>query len=201
MSIRGPAEALPPTGAAGTRFGQGGRGDGGGGFVGGGFVGAGPGGRFGWSAVLVGSTVGAGCGAGRVGRGVGCGAGVVGRGVGVVGRGAGDGTGRAGRAGAGRDPVGGRDQPGGRPSASRPEVGPAAGRVGVADGPTVLDGRGLPDAVDRGDVITTGPREGVGMNGVLVPGGAVPPTVAEPVLIAAMIGIDAVPASSATVNR
>ncbi|MEU7931751.1 hypothetical protein [Micromonospora echinofusca] len=49
--------------------------------------------------------------------------------------------------------------------------------------------------------MTTGPIEGVGRNGVLVSGRAVLPTVAEPVLIAARIGIDAVPASSATVNR
>ncbi|SCL57570.1 hypothetical protein [Micromonospora peucetia] len=52
-----------------------------------------------------------------------------------------------------------------------------------------------------GTGITTGPTEGVGRNGVLLSGRAVLPTVAEPVLIAARIGIDAVPASSATVNR
>ena len=39
------------------------------------------------------------------------------------------------------------------------------------------------------------------MNGVLLSGSAVLPTVAEPALIAARIGIEAVPASSATVNR
>ncbi|SCL16409.1 hypothetical protein GA0070624_1009 [Micromonospora rhizosphaerae] len=49
--------------------------------------------------------------------------------------------------------------------------------------------------------ITTGPTEGVGMNGVLLSGSAVLPIVADPALIAARIGIDAVPASSATVKR
>jgi hypothetical protein len=49
--------------------------------------------------------------------------------------------------------------------------------------------------------ITTGPTDGVGMNGVLLSGRAVLPTVAEPVLIAARIGIEAVPASRATVKR
>ncbi|SIQ60332.1 hypothetical protein SAMN05444858_103209 [Micromonospora avicenniae] len=39
------------------------------------------------------------------------------------------------------------------------------------------------------------------MNGVLLSGNAVLPTVAEPALIAARIGIEAVPASSATVKR
>ncbi|RZU72566.1 hypothetical protein EV384_0937 [Micromonospora kangleipakensis] len=52
-----------------------------------------------------------------------------------------------------------------------------------------------------GSGITTGPTEGVGMNGVLLSGSAVLPTVADPVLMAARIGIDAVPASSATVKR
>jgi hypothetical protein len=39
------------------------------------------------------------------------------------------------------------------------------------------------------------------MNGVLLSGRALFPTVADPVLIAARIGMEAVPASSATVNR
>ncbi|MER7420877.1 hypothetical protein ABT346_29550 [Micromonospora peucetia] len=52
-----------------------------------------------------------------------------------------------------------------------------------------------------GSGITTGPTDGVGRKGVLLSGRAVLPTVAEPVLIAARIGIDAVPASSATVSR
>ncbi|MET8282279.1 hypothetical protein [Micromonospora sp. NPDC005174] len=49
--------------------------------------------------------------------------------------------------------------------------------------------------------MTTGPTDGVGMNGVLVSGNAEVPGVAEPALIAARTGIDAVPASSATVSR
>jgi len=52
-----------------------------------------------------------------------------------------------------------------------------------------------------GSGTTTGPTLGVGMNGVPWSGSAVLPTVAEPALIAARIGIDAVPASSATVKR
>ncbi|RKN49003.1 hypothetical protein D7193_32555 [Micromonospora costi] len=48
---------------------------------------------------------------------------------------------------------------------------------------------------------TTGPTEGVGMNGTPLSGRAVLPTVAEPALMAARIGMDAVPASSATVKR
>ncbi|MFU8853768.1 hypothetical protein ACNAW0_22690 [Micromonospora sp. SL1-18] len=48
---------------------------------------------------------------------------------------------------------------------------------------------------------TTGPIEGVGMNGVLASGRALLPMVADPVLIAARMGMDAVPASSATVTR
>ncbi|MEU5903611.1 hypothetical protein [Micromonospora sp. NPDC047527] len=47
----------------------------------------------------------------------------------------------------------------------------------------------------------TGPTDGVGMNGVPLSGRAVLPWVAEPVLIAARMGIDAVPISSATVSR
>ncbi|PZF97327.1 hypothetical protein [Micromonospora endophytica] len=69
-------------------------------------------------------------------------------------------------------------------------TGPAEGTRGPAAG-----------AVPRGGGMTTGPIEGVGMNGVLPSGSAVLPTVAEPVLIAARTGIEAVPASSATVSR
>ncbi|MFF5172476.1 hypothetical protein ACFY3U_07570 [Micromonospora sp. NPDC000089] len=47
---------------------------------------------------------------------------------------------------------------------------------------------------------TTGPTDGVGRNGVR-PSGSALPTVAEPALIAARIGIEAVPASRATVKR
>lgn len=39
------------------------------------------------------------------------------------------------------------------------------------------------------------------MNGMLLSGSAVLPGVAEPALMAARIGMDAVPASSATVSR
>ncbi|MFG1649048.1 hypothetical protein ACGFIE_03910 [Micromonospora sp. NPDC049275] len=49
--------------------------------------------------------------------------------------------------------------------------------------------------------MTTGPTDGVGMNGVLVSGSALLPGVAEPALTAARTGIDAVPASRATVSR
>ncbi|MBW4704079.1 hypothetical protein [Micromonospora sp. RL09-050-HVF-A] len=48
---------------------------------------------------------------------------------------------------------------------------------------------------------TTGPTDGVGRNGVPSSGNAVLPTVAEPALIAASTGIEAAPASRATVNR
>lgn len=47
---------------------------------------------------------------------------------------------------------------------------------------------------------TTGPSDGGAMNG-MVPVGVVPPTVAEPALIAAMIGSDEVLASRVTMNR
>ncbi|MCF0093183.1 hypothetical protein AB0B39_06495 [Micromonospora sp. NPDC049114] len=49
--------------------------------------------------------------------------------------------------------------------------------------------------------MTTGPTDGVGMNGVLVSGNALLPGVAEPALTAARTGIDAVPANRATVSR
>ncbi|SCE91311.1 hypothetical protein GA0070618_1867 [Micromonospora echinospora] len=62
-------------------------------------------------------------------------------------------------------------------------------------------GAAKPGDAGRGGPTTTGPREGVGMNGVSAFGSAVPPTVAEPALIAARIGMEAVPASRATVNR
>ncbi|TBL33352.1 hypothetical protein EYA84_17500 [Verrucosispora sp. SN26_14.1] len=71
--------------------------------------------------------------------------------------------------------------------------------VGPTDGSAGTPVVGVPAG---GGGITTGPTEGVGMNGgVLLPGSAVLPTVAEPVLIAASTGIEAVPASSATVSR
>ncbi|WP_231394748.1 hypothetical protein [Micromonospora sp. CNB394] len=84
----------------------------------------------------------------------------------------------------------------------------AAGSTGRAGGTAVTSTAGVGVGVDgtgawvpRGIGMTTGPTEGVGRNGVLVSGRALLPTVAEPVLIAARIGIDAVPASSATVSR
>ncbi|WP_172899434.1 hypothetical protein [Micromonospora echinaurantiaca] len=116
-----------------------------------------------------------------------------------VGRGGGavvppEGRGRAGggvRAGAGSaaNPAG----PGGRPAGRHGAVfaGPSDGVPGGVAAGWLVTGSG----------ITTGPTDGVGMNGVLVSGSAVLPTVADPVLIAARIGIDAVPASRATVNR
>ncbi|WP_446217695.1 hypothetical protein [Micromonospora sp. IBHARD004] len=72
------------------------------------------------------------------------------------------------------------------------------GRVTSGAGPVVDVTSGW---LVAGSGITTGPTEGVGMNGVLLSGSAVLPTVADPVLMAARIGIDAVPASSATVKR
>ncbi|GGM43541.1 hypothetical protein GCM10011608_30360 [Micromonospora sonchi] len=76
------------------------------------------------------------------------------------------------------------------------------GSTGAATGPA--DGSADPVAVGAplgGGGMTTGPIEGVGMKGVLLSGSAVLPTVAEPVLMAARTGIEAVPASSATVSR
>lgn len=49
--------------------------------------------------------------------------------------------------------------------------------------------------------MTTGRTDGVGMNGASLLGGAVLATVAGPVLTAVRIGMAAVPASNATVNR
>ncbi|TDC29779.1 hypothetical protein E1211_25405, partial [Micromonospora sp. 15K316] len=80
--------------------------------------------------------------------------------------------------------------------------GPPGGKP--ADQPLTADGLDVGRAggwLAVGSGTTTGPTEGVGMNGVLLSGSAVLPTVAEPVLIAARIGIEAVPASSATVKR
>ncbi|MGS2614016.1 hypothetical protein ACVCAH_05710 [Micromonospora sp. LZ34] len=116
-----------------------------------------------------------------------------------------------GRGGGAVVPPDGRDRVGagvrvGTGSAGNP-AGPdgrrAAGRHGVvAAGPTDGEAGGVTAGwLVTGSGITTGPTDGVGMNGVLVSGNAVLPTVADPVLIAARIGIDAVPASRATVNR
>ncbi|MGC4788629.1 hypothetical protein ACLQ22_12460 [Micromonospora sp. DT178] len=156
--------------------------------------------------LLVGST--------DVGSPVGVGAGLgLGLGLGVgFGDGLGDAEGLgAGGGGTGRPP--GRD--GGFGSAAGPRGGGGAGAATIGApgrGATVRQSPGsgaAGDGVDgttggwpvAGTGITTGPTEGVGRNGVLPSGRAVLPTVAEPVLIAARIGIDAVPASSATVNR
>lgn len=64
-----------------------------------------------------------------------------------------------------------------------------------------VPGGGSPGWLVIGSGIRTGPTDGVGMKGVLLSGSAVLPGVAEPALIAARIGIDAVPASRATVSR
>ncbi|WP_432956070.1 hypothetical protein [Micromonospora haikouensis] len=80
---------------------------------------------------------------------------------------------------------------GGRPGPGSPVCGAAAVPAGV-EGATA----GWPVA---GTI--TGPTERVGMNGVLLSGSAVLPTVADPVLMAARIGMEAVPASRATVKR
>ncbi|SCF01234.1 hypothetical protein GA0070558_119141 [Micromonospora haikouensis] len=129
------------------------------------------------------------------GAGEGCGVGV---GVGVtVG-----GGGRVGTRGGGRWTASGSDRSeaagtigagagGGRP-------GPGSSGCGAAAVPGGVEGAvaGWPVA---GTI--TGPTERVGMNGVLLSGSAVLPTVADPVLMAARIGMEAVPASRATVKR
>ncbi|MBQ1050452.1 hypothetical protein KBX50_18495 [Micromonospora sp. C51] len=124
----------------------------------------------------------------RVGVGAGRGAGVL-----VGGRGAGAVAGASGRR-AGECSTG-------TPTIVSRGVG-TTGLTGDAAGST----EGTAVTVDVGEPVggggtTTGPMEGVGMNGVLPSGSAVLPTVAEPVLIAARTGIEAVPASSATVSR
>ncbi|MEV5765989.1 hypothetical protein AB0L34_15670 [Micromonospora sp. NPDC052213] len=174
--------------------------------------GVGVGSAGGGETVLVGSADGPGVGepvAVITGDGLGEG---VGSGEGDV-DGLGDGLGEG--SGTGRPP-GGRDgtTAGGGGGAGRTtDPGPGAATTGVrgagAAGRQVLGVATAGDGVDgatpgwfvAGTGITTGPTEGVGRNGVPLSGRAVLPTVAEPVLIAARIGIDAVPASSATVNR
>ncbi|MEU2613756.1 hypothetical protein ABZ570_19520 [Micromonospora sp. NPDC007271] len=89
-------------------------------------------------------------------------------------------------------------------SRSSGSTGTAGASAGAAHGGPVATGVRLGRAggwVPSGRGSTTGPTDGVGMNGVLVSGRALLPTVADPVLIAARIGMDAVPASSATVKR
>ena len=134
--------------------------------------------------------VGLGAGPGRVGPArVGLGAG---RTVGVEGRGRWD------RAGS---PVSVDPRSGG-PGRLREETGAGAG-CGTATG---SDRSGAGWTVTTGGPAsgagtTTGPAEGGGMKTPAPFVVAVLPTVADPALIAARIGIDAVPASSATVKR
>ncbi|WP_255292533.1 hypothetical protein [Micromonospora sp. WMMA1996] len=111
--------------------------------------------------------------------------------------------GRVGVAG-GVGAVAGRDRRSRTRSLSSAGTGAAGstGRGGTVVAPATGVGAGSTGAwVVCGSGTTTGPTEGVGRNGVLVSGSALFPTVAEPALIAARIGIDAVPASSATVSR
>lgn len=145
---------------------------------------------------------------------VGSGAGLGSGDVDGEGDGDGDGTGdgRGGRVGVGRVGTGGgagttdgRDR---RPeprslSSGRDGAAGSTGRGGSVMGvPTTGVGAGSTGAwVVWGSGMTTGPTEGVGMNRVPASGSALFPTEADPVLIAARIGIDAVPASNATVSR
>ncbi|MFG2067466.1 hypothetical protein ACGFKZ_11480 [Micromonospora tulbaghiae] len=150
------------------------------------------------------------------GSGLGLGLGVPGSDGDGVGDGDGDGEGtgdgRGGRTGVGRTGVdGGGGAATGRDRCREPRSlssgrAGAAGSTGRAGGTEVTStaGVGVDGAgawVPRGIGMTTGPTEGVGRNGVLVSGRALLPTLADPVLIAARIGIDAVPASNATVSR
>ncbi|MDO3683759.1 hypothetical protein [Micromonospora sp. C28ISP2-4] len=128
------------------------------------------------------------------------------------GDGEGTGDGRGGRPGVGRTGAdGGGGAATGRDRCREPRSlssgrAGAAGSTGRAGGTEVTSTAGVGVEgtgtwVPRGIGMTTGPTEGVGRNGVLVSGSALLPTLADPVLIAARIGIDAVPASSATVSR
>ncbi|MDM4721593.1 hypothetical protein QTQ03_19090 [Micromonospora sp. WMMA1363] len=110
----------------------------------------------------------------------------------LVGGGAGAGRTRPTRDGRGAGGAG--RHTGGTPGRQAGSSEAAAAGVEVAGGAT-------PDWLLVGSGSTTGPTDGVGMNGVPASGRAVLPTVAEPALIAARIGMAAVPASSATVNR
>ncbi|NES38504.1 hypothetical protein G3554_20390 [Micromonospora sp. PPF5-17] len=105
-----------------------------------------------------------------------------------------------GTAGRGRHPEA-RSESSGRAGAAGTSRGAATGRL-VAAGPAAGVRVGpIAGWLPLGRATTTGPTEGVGMNGVPLSGRALLPTVAEPALIAARIGMEAVPASSATVNR
>ncbi|TNH31792.1 hypothetical protein FHG89_00385, partial [Micromonospora orduensis] len=139
-----------------------------------------------------------------VGVGVGSGGSVRdGAGVGVGLAGGGGTTGRVLRVGPGTGGSPRSTCPGSTaPGRSAVRRGAAGSQPGVAVGPAL----GVPSGGGAGWLAigggsSTGPTEGVGMNGVLLSGNAVLPGVAEPALIAARMGIDAVPASSATVSR
>ncbi|WBC10980.1 hypothetical protein [Micromonospora sp. WMMA1947] len=146
------------------------------------------------------------------GLGLGSGVGVAGSDGECDGDGEGTGDGRGGRTGVGRTgAAGGGGAATGRDRCREPRSlssgrAGAAGSTGRAGGTEVtstagvgVDGTGA--WVPWGIGMTTGPTEGVGRNGVLVSGRALLPTVADPVLMAARIGMEAVPASSATVSR
>ncbi len=144
------------------------------------------------------------------GLGLGSGVGVAGSDGECDGDGEGTGDGRGGRTGVGRTgAAGGGGAATGRDRCREPRSlssgrAGAAGSAGRAGGTDVTSTAGVDGAgawVPWGIGMTTGPTEGVGRNGVLVSGRALLPTVADPVLIAARIGIDAVPASNATVSR
>lgn len=110
----------------------------------------------------------------------------------------GRGAGRTGRRGGSTAPrVGSTSR---APDRSGSRVGKSADQPLTAVGLPVARG-GTAAWLLVGSGTTTGPTLGVGMNGVPWSGSAVLPTVAEPALIAARIGIEAVPASSATVKR
>ncbi|MEV6691194.1 hypothetical protein AB0M35_06960 [Micromonospora sp. NPDC051196] len=130
-------------------------------------------------------------GSGRLGVGLGAG----------VGRGCGAGTGPGvGSLGRGEVTGGSARRSGVRSAGMRVGRRPcrSTGGAGAVDGTAVEVAAGAPVG---GGGMTTGPTEGVGMNSVPLSGRAVLPTVAEPVLIAARTGNEAVPASSATVSR
>lgn len=149
--------------------------------------------------VSVGAAVGLGVGSGVGGSdGDGTGDGLGDRlGAGTVRGGVGRGAG-AGAAGRRADSV--SDGAGGRGAAGSSTGG--GGRVpmvvGATEGEPAGTGGGWSVA---GTPMTTGPTDGVGMKGVPLSGMAVLPTVADPALIAARMGIEAVPARSATVKR
>ncbi|MFF0174641.1 hypothetical protein F4558_005205 [Micromonospora profundi] len=151
---------------------------------------------------------------GSVGVGLGVGVGVGSGSGGPVGDGTGDGLGGRAAGGVlrvarGTGGAGAARCAGTLSSAVGPDLdSPAAGRGAAGSQPGVVVGLapGVPGGGSAGWAVigigmTTGPTDGVGMNGVPLSGRAVLPWVAEPALIAARMGIDAVPTSSATVSR